>query len=109
MRDGTRFYFRWKFLTSSKMKEQWVAWRCRKLAEVTAEFLQVLRKGNNRLRLQLWADCITVLGNGWKKSYSPERDLREAGFDPALLEKLEGLDIVPVALPICFPEHRTEL
>ena len=99
VKDGTRFYFRWKFLTSSKMKEQWVAWRCRKLAEVTAEFLQVLRKGNNRLRLQLWADCITVLGNGWKKSYSPERDLREAGFDPALLEKLEGLDIVPVIRP----------
>ena len=99
VKDGTRFYFRWKFLTSIKMKEQWVAWRCRKFAEVTAELLRELRKGNNRLRLQLWADCITVLGNGWKKSYSPERDLREAGFDPALLEKLEGLDIVPLIRP----------
>ena len=97
--DGTRFYFRWRFLTSPENREKWIAWRCRKLAEVSAELVRELRKGNNRLRLQVWADCITVLGNGWKKNYSAIRDLREAGFDFALLEKIDGLDVVPIIRP----------
>lgn len=97
--DSTRFYFRWKFLTSQEMREQWIAWRCRKFAEVSAGLVRELRKGNDRLRLQVWVDCLTALGNGWKKNYSLKRDLREAGFDLALLEKIEGLDVVPVIRP----------
>ena len=97
--DGTRFYFRWRFLTSPENRKKWIEWRCRKFAEVSSELVRELRKGNKRLRLQLWVDCATVLGNGWKKNHSVEQELREAGFDLALMKRIDGLDLVPVIRP----------
>lgn len=94
-----RLQQRYEFLTSPKMKEKWIAWRCAKFAEVSEKLAKIIRKGNDRLRLQSWVACQQSMANSADDSYEPRQALREAGFDMDALAKIEGLDMVPIIRP----------
>jgi len=75
-----RFKARYEWLCANA-KAEWVAWRCRKIAEIYAEICGRLRKV--RPDLVVYSDVF----GGFK-------DWREAGLDPELLGRIEGLQIV---------------
>lgn len=97
--DGTRFHFRYKFLTSPKMKQTWINWRCKKLARTCEELVREVRKGNDRLRLQIWVSCKNSIPLNPEKGTTVDSTLKEAGIDMGLLAKIEGLDFNPVVEP----------
>ena len=98
-KDPKRFKARYQFLTSAKMYEKWVSWRCEKFAQMCEEVVKELRKGNNRLRLQTWINFDNLTGHSLRKDYSVAKYWREAGYDLKRLAKIEGLDIVPIIRP----------
>ncbi len=73
--DPDRFARRYEFLTSDRNRGQWIAWRCRKVAELYRELAEILRQARPDLVLQ--CDAFT----------------KEGGIDPAQLAKIDNLVI----------------
>lgn len=81
-------------------KEQWIDWRCRKVAEVVKELADTLRAGgNDKLELQFWVRGSFMEDNGLWPEFDYDRNLREAGIDLALLTKIPGVNAVPCIRP----------
>lgn len=95
----TRFAERFRFLTAPERKEKWIRWRCKAFAEVCRATVEELRKGNNRLRLQLWVNCETSMANSVNEAFTVRNALLESGYDLNLLSQIDGLEIVPIIRP----------
>lgn len=95
----TRFAERFRFLTAPERRDAWIRWRCKAFAEVCQATVEELRKGNSRLRLQLWVNCETSMADSVKESFSVRNALLESGYDLKMLSQIDGLEIVPIIRP----------
>ena len=96
---------RYQFLNSEKIKEKWVKWRCRKFTRFLKNLTEELRKGNDRLELQVWVACSISMKNTKDRTPRFNQDLLEAGFDLEELSKIKGLRIMPVIQPDYEQKH----
>ncbi len=83
--DPKRFKERYDFLTSEKMKPQWIQWRCEKIREFFGKVLKAIQKQRSNM------ECVAALyfypehTQAWLKSGLPLREyLMEWGWDPEL-------------------------
>ena len=84
-------------------KEEWISWRCRKVAEVVRELAETLRaEGNTHLELQYWVRGDFMEDRGMWPAFRYEDALREAGIDLAQLTRLPGVKVVPCIRPDYF-------
>ena len=87
----------------SHAKNEWIAWRCRKVADAVRELAETLRAdGNSHLQLQYWIRGDFMADKGEWPAFQYGEKLKEAGIDLALLSRIPGVNVVPCIRPDYF-------
>ena len=90
---------RYQFLTSPKLRKKWIRWRCREYARFLRNLTEELRKGNNNLELQVWIAANASFAKSESRELRIRESLLESGVDMELLNKIEGLRVMPIIRP----------
>ena len=90
---------RYRFLTSPKIKNKWIQWRCNRYARFLKNLTEELRKDNPHLEYQVWIRFESSLRDTTNRNLKIRQCLLEAGFDMDQLNKIEGLRIMPLVRP----------
>ncbi|MBI3947614.1 MAG: hypothetical protein HY321_16965 [Armatimonadetes bacterium] len=91
-KDPARFQQRHEFLTTGAMKEQWTAWRCRKVHDFFLKVRDRVRARRGDLDLIVSPYVDVGHDRAWVADGRPLRAfLREWGHDPILYRDDEGL------------------
>lgn len=95
-RDPERFRKRYDWLMAHA-REQWIAWRCRRIADHYGEAARILRSRNPDLQLVLsvWTPAIIrpLPRQRWEQGERLVQLTRETGVDPAMLGRHPGVVI----------------
>jgi hypothetical protein len=77
-------------------KKEWIEWRCKKVLEFAATLGRTIQEnGNKHLNLQLWLSSRFLFSNRLQ-DFNYEETLKEAGIDMVELNKLPGIEVVPM-------------
>jgi len=90
--DPDRFQKRYTLLTSPRMRERWISWRCERLRGCFSDLVDEIQQ--TREDLFCTASLMFYAGHGreWHASGLPLKDfLRRWGWDPALFAEAEDL------------------
>lgn len=87
-----RFSKRYAYLTTH-CREEWIAWRCRRIRDLLLAVRNTLREARADLRLVLVPAPGNVAWAGQETGHPEVELLREAGFDPTLLAGEPGVEI----------------
>jgi hypothetical protein len=88
--DSSRFSARYHWLMAHA-RVQWIEWRCRKIADLVVRIRDRVRAARKDLEVHIPVFPMTESGS----TYNNGREwLREAGIDPALLSKIDGVVLV---------------
>lgn len=87
-----RFSKRYAFLTT-RCREEWIAWRCRRIRSLLLAVRDALRESRADLRIVLVPNPGNLAWAEQSPQRPPEELLREAGFDLSLLADEPGIEI----------------
>ncbi len=95
--DPERFGKRYEWLMENA-RDEWIAWRCRRVTEYYAEAARLLRSKREDLQLVLsiWDPPMAVTEDArarWEAGETLADLAREGGIDPALLGEIPGVVI----------------
>ncbi len=102
-----RFQKRYDFLTSDKMKEKWLDWRCQRQRDIFVKTRDVLKKHRKDLNCVV-GDYISVSERiePWRMSIKSYRDSnRLFGFDGSMYKDIEGLSFGRYMYSRAMPAH----
>jgi hypothetical protein len=85
-----RFAVRHRWLMANA-REAWISWRCRKIAQLLTRIRDRARAARPDLTIYLPVFPMTEAGDVY---HTGTEWLREAGFDIALLSKIDGVELV---------------
>lgn len=94
--DPNRFYQRYRFLLENH-REEWIAWRCRKIADNVAQAAAIARRKNPNAKIlipllqEAWPDEIALYRKLLAGRSTSETEWRERGVDPELLARIPGV------------------
>lgn len=88
--DSRRYAARYQWLMANA-KEQWISWRCRKVAELVTQIRDRVRRHRSDLVIYIPVYPMTEAGSTYNAGTAW---LREAGIDAQLLGRIEGVVLV---------------
>ncbi|MGE5526761.1 MAG: family 10 glycosylhydrolase [Rhodospirillaceae bacterium] len=88
--DAGRAAARYRWLMSNA-REQWIAWRCRKIADLLTRIRDRVRKARPDLKVYVPVFPMTEAGSTYNRGTAW---LREAGLDARLIGRIEGVVLV---------------
>ncbi|HWI15679.1 MAG TPA: family 10 glycosylhydrolase, partial [Burkholderiales bacterium] len=88
--DAGRAAARYRFLMSNA-REQWIAWRCRRVAQLLTRIRDRVRKARPDLTVYVPVFPMTEAGSTYNRGTAW---LREAGLDPKLISAIDGVALV---------------